>query len=63
MIQRLIEHTEMRRILILLGIAGICAIVGAGIYAAAMHAVTPTRTNTPVQYIESPSGSAPGPRS
>lgn len=33
----------MRRILILLGIAGICAIVGAGIYVAAMQAVTPTQ--------------------
>ncbi len=59
MIQKMLEHSEMRRILILLGIAGICAIVGAGIYAAAMHAVTPTRTMAPVPYVESPSGIAP----
>jgi hypothetical protein len=47
MIQKLFEHSEMRRILILLGVAGICAIIGAGIYVAAMQAVTPTRMGVP----------------
>lgn len=46
MIQKMLEHSEMRRILILLGVAGICAIVGAGIYMAAMQAVTPTQMNS-----------------
>lgn len=48
MIQKLFEHSEMRRILIMLGAAGMCAIIGAGIYVAAMKAVTPTRAATPL---------------
>lgn len=42
MIFHLFENTETRRILIYLGAAGTLAIVGGGIYAASISAVTPT---------------------
>ena len=42
MVNRLFQNPETRRILIYVGAAGLCAIVGGTIYAAAMNAVTPT---------------------
>ena len=42
MISKLFKNSETRRILIYLGAAGICALIGGGIYAAAINAVTPT---------------------
>lgn len=42
MIFHLFENTETRRILIYIGAAGTLAIIGGGIYAASISAVTPT---------------------
>ena len=42
MIQKLFTNSETRRILIYLGAAGVCALIGGSIYAAAMNAVTPS---------------------
>lgn len=42
MVQGLFRNPETRRILIYLGAAGVCAILGGTVYAAAMHAVTPS---------------------
>jgi uncharacterized membrane protein (UPF0127 family) len=42
MIDKLFTHSESRRMLVTLGAAGILALIGGGIYAAAIHAVMPT---------------------
>lgn len=48
MVTKLFQNPETRRILIYLGAAGLCAIVGGTIYAAAMNAVTPTSLRLPL---------------
>ncbi len=50
MFDHFFENSETRRIFIYLGAAGAVALVGGGVYAAAISAVTPTRT--PTQAIE-----------
>lgn len=55
MIFHLFENTETRRILIYLGAAGTLAIIGGGIYAASISAVTPTRQRPAANVMVPPS--------
>ena len=42
MITKLLTNSESRRILIMLGAAGILALIGVGVYTIAISATTPT---------------------
>ncbi|MCE9541342.1 DUF192 domain-containing protein [Candidatus Kaiserbacteria bacterium] len=53
MIQSLFRNSETRRILIYLGAAGVCALIGGSIYAAAMNAVTPSSLYRDVRNVVS----------